>query len=94
MSGITLAEAIERYENSGGFADSIPDDVIEPLLVIAQSRMDLAAIDEMRKIRDEIVPDLRDFKWLDPECHGGCQSLKWKAEVERLRAELRPFAVA
>lgn len=36
------------------------------------------------------VPDLRDFKWLDPECHQGCASLKWKdaaAFLKRLASE-------
>jgi len=31
---------------------------------------------------------LLDAKWLDPECHTGCQSLIWKARAERAEAQL------
>lgn len=31
---------------------------------------------------------LLDAKWLDPECHSGCQSLVMKHRIERLEAAL------
>lgn len=37
---VTLADAIERYENSGGFECSFPEECIEPLLAIAQAFME------------------------------------------------------
>ncbi len=72
MSGLTLAEAIERYENSGGFADSTPDEAIEPLLVIAQSRMDLEA--ENALLHEMLTTSV-------------ISNTDLAAEVERLRAE-------
>lgn len=83
---------LELIGGGGGRITTGPENTVKAALTyhnaeVAALREQLERYQRHEQWREKMGIKTEDAKWVDPECHGGCQSLKFKAETAKLREE-------